>query len=125
MVITVEDTTPPEINLSVSVPSVWPPNHKLALVATGISASDICDPNPSLSVEVTSNEPVDGLGDGNTEPDWQVDENPDGSYDVWVRVERSGTGIGRLYTITATAEDASGNVATQSAEVQVPHDQSG
>ena len=125
VVITVEDTTPPEINLSVSVPSVWPPNHKLALVATGISASDICDPNPSLSVEVTSNEPVDGLGDGNTEPDWQVDENPDGSYDVWVRVERSGTGIGRLYTITATAEDASGNVATQSAEVQVPHDQSG
>ncbi len=125
VLIIVQDTTPPEINLTIDVPTVWPPNHKMALVATGISASDICDPNPSLSVEVSSNEPVDGLGDGNTEPDWIVEENEDGSFDVWVRVERSGTGIGRLYTITATAEDASGNVATQSENVQVPHDQSG
>lgn len=32
---------------------------------------------------------------------------------------------GREYTITATSEDASGNVATQSEIVRVPHDQSG
>lgn len=124
VVITVEDTTPPEISLELDVPRVWPPNHKMVLVATGISASDICDQEPSLTVDVTSNEPVNGLGDGNTEPDWLVEENPDGSYNVSVRVERSGTGQGRLYTITATAEDASGNVATETAEVQIPHDQS-
>jgi hypothetical protein len=123
VIITVEDTTPPEISLELNIPRVWPPNHKMVQVATGISASDICDPEPSLSVEVTSNEDVNGLGDGNTEPDWLVEENPDGTYNVSVRVERSGTGEGRLYTITATAEDASGNVATESAEVQIPHDQ--
>lgn len=125
VIITVEDTTPPEISLELDLPSVWPPNHKMALVATGISASDICDPDPALTVEVTSNEPVNDVGDGNTEPDWQVEENADGSFNVWVRVERSGTGDGRLYTITATAEDASGNVATETADVHVPHDQSG
>ena len=124
VIIIVEDTTPPEIHFNLDVPRVWPPNHKMALVTTGISASDICDPNPTLSVEVSSNEPVNGIGDGNTDPDWIVEENEDGSYNVWVRVERSGTGTGRVYTITATAEDASGNVATQSEEVQVPHDQS-
>ncbi|MDH3430898.1 MAG: PKD domain-containing protein [Gammaproteobacteria bacterium] len=125
VIITVEDTTAPEIELSLSMPRVWPPNHKMALVATGISASDICDPEPALTVEVTSNEPVNGIGDGNTEPDFSVEQNPDGSFNVWVRVERSGTGEGRLYTINATAEDGSGNVATRSEEVQVPHDQSG
>lgn len=125
VIIIVEDTTSPEIDFNLDLPHVWPPNHKMALVTTGISASDICDPDPTLSVEVTSNEPVDGLGDGNTEPDWLVEENEDGSFNVWVRVERSGTGTGRVYTITARAEDASGNVATQSEEVQVPHDQSG
>lgn len=124
VIITVEDTTPPEIDLALSVPTIWPPNHVMTLVATGISASDICDPDPILSIEVTSDEPVDGIGDGNTEPDWLVEENSDGSFNVWVRAERSGTGIGRLYTITATAEDASGNVASSSANVQVPHDQS-
>ena len=80
MIITVEDTTPPEITLTLSMPNVWPPNHKMALVAAGISASDICDPDPVLTVEVTSNEPVNGIGDGNTEPDWSVEQNPDGSF---------------------------------------------
>lgn len=125
VIILVEDTTPPEIDFHLDLPTVWPPNHKMVLVTTGITASDICDPNPSLSVEVSSNESVNGLGDGNTEPDWRVEQNDDGSFNVWVRVERSGTGTGREYTITARAEDASGNVATQSEVVQVPHDQGG
>lgn len=94
----------------------------MRLVASGISATDACDPAPSLAVTVTSNEPVDGLGDGDTAPDWQIVARGDGTFDVFVRAERSGIGTGRVYTITATARDASGTTATASAIVTVPDD---
>ena len=67
----------------------------------------------------TSNEAVNGLGDGNTASDWQVVDNANGTFDVWVRAERSGNGTGRVYTITATATDASGNSTSASAAVSV------
>jgi hypothetical protein len=111
------DMTPPEIALETTESSLWPPNHKMQLVSTGISASDESDPNPALEVEVTSSEPDDG------EPDWEVVPGDDGTYEVWVRAERDGSGSGRIYTILATATDASGNTTTASAEVTVAHDQ--
>lgn len=117
------DVTPPTIALTVDPDMLWPPNHKMHLVASGISATDDIDPAPSLSVTVISNEPVNGTGDGDTEPDWDVVDNSDGTYDVWVRAERSGTGEGRVYTITATATDFAGNTATAVGTVTVPHDQ--
>ena len=95
----------------------------MTLVSTGVAVTDICDPNPELTVTVTSNEPVSGRGSGKTRPDWQVVENADGTYDVWVRAERSGRGAGRLYTISASATDASGNSLTTTATVGVGHDQ--
>ena len=113
------DLTPPTIALSANPTTLWPPNHKMHLVASGISASDNRDPNPSLNVTVSSNEPLDGSGDGDTESDWLVQANGDGTFDVWVRAERSGGGSGRTYTITATATDAAGNSATQTATVTV------
>ncbi|MCC7265175.1 MAG: choice-of-anchor C family protein [Candidatus Latescibacteria bacterium] len=112
--ITVQDKTAPAISLAVSPASLWPPNHKMVKLATSISAVDACDPNPSVSIAVTSNEPVDGLGDGDTAPDWEVVNN-----EVAVRAERSGKGTGRIYTITVTAKDASGNTATSIQTVAV------
>ncbi|NIN11517.1 MAG: hypothetical protein GTN62_08430 [Gemmatimonadales bacterium] len=116
------DVTPPTIDLVVDPDMLWPPNHKMHLVASGISATDDFDPSPSLSVTVTSNEDVNGVGDGDTEEDWEVVDNSDGTFDVYVRAERSGTGDGRVYTITATATDAAGNTATETGTVTVPHD---
>jgi len=118
----IEDTTSPTIALSLNTTSLWPVNHKMHLVASGISASDICDPSPALSVTVTSNEPDNGKGDGDTEPDWKVVDNGDRTFDVWMRAERSGKSSGRVYTITATATDGSGNSATRVADVTVDHD---
>ena len=115
--ITVQDTTPPTISLTVSPTSLWPPNHKMVKLATSISATDICDPSPTVSIAVTSNEPENGLGDGDTAPDWEVVNN-----EVSVRAERSGKGTGRIYTITVTATDASGNTATSTGTVTVGHD---
>ncbi|MEX2182610.1 MAG: kelch repeat-containing protein [Gemmatimonadaceae bacterium] len=119
--VTVVDGTAPAISLTVSPTELWAPNHQMVKVASGVSASDACDPSPAFTVTVTSNEPVNGLGDGDTAPDWEVVNNADGTYDVYVRAERSGTGSGRIYTITATATDGTGNVGTASGTVSVPH----
>jgi hypothetical protein len=43
-------------------------------------------------------------------------------YEFQLRAERAGKGDGRVYTITYTATDASGNSANASATVVVPHD---
>jgi hypothetical protein len=121
VVVNVADTKAPIVTLPVNITQLWPPSHTMQRVATRISAADACDPSPTLVVSVTSNEPVNGSGDGDTAPDWDVVNNGDGTFDVWVRAERSGSGNGRIYTITATASDASGNLAVGTASVFVPH----
>lgn len=123
--ITVVDTQDPTISMVLSPTTLWAPNHKMVKVASGISSSDGCFASSSLTfgVTVTTNEPVNGLGDGDTAPDWTVVNNGNGTYDVFVRAERSGTGTGRIYTITATSVDGSGNTATSTGTVTVPHSQ--
>ncbi len=121
----VADTTPPELDYSTETTRLWPPNHEMKEAVTGISASDICDAGPSVTVEVTSDEAINGEGDGNTAPDWQVVENEDGTLDVLLRAERSGPGDGRTYTVTMTAEDHAENTTEETVEVTVPHDANG
>ena len=123
VVVTVRDTRAPEIVMTVDPATLWPPNHTMRLVSRGIAAVDVCDAAPSLDVSVASNEPVNGLGDGDTAPDWLVERNADGTVNASVRAERSGLGAGRLYTIAVAATDHSGNAATRSGTVTVPHNQ--
>jgi len=119
--ITVVDTTPPTINSISAGPDVlWPPNHKMVDVTVTVDCEDICDSDPVCRiVDVTSNEPINGLGDGNTDPDWVIT----GDLTVSLRAERAGGGSGRVYTIHVECTDASGNTATGTVEVMVPHDQ--
>lgn len=119
----IEDTTAPELNYSTETNSLWPPNHKMVLVMTGITAADIADESAVAEVSVSSNESTNGKGDGNTDSDWEIVLMPDGSYDVYLRAERSGKGKGRTYTVTVSSEDASGNIATESVEVNVAKSQ--
>ena len=123
VVVTIQDTTAPVIQMTIAPSALWPPNHSMRLVSSSITVADVCDPAPSAAVTVASNEPVNGLGDGDTEPDWLSQRNPNGSFDVWVRAERSGLGDGRVYTLTAAASDHSGNPASQSGTVTVAHNQ--
>lgn len=115
----VEDGERPAIHMTVSPTRIWPPNHRMVRVVSGAYATDACG-SSVLAITVTSNEPDNGPGDGNTAPDWEVVANGNGTYDVWVRAERSGNQMGRIYTITARAVDGSGNVSTQTASVEVP-----
>ena len=66
-------------------------------------------------------EAVNGPGDGNTEADWEVVPS-DGTWNIWVRAERSGQGVGRVYTIEVQVTDASNNSSVRTFTVTVPHD---
>ena len=114
------DVLPPTVaSVSASPNVLWPPNHKMVPVSLTVTASDNCSVVTSRIVSVTSNEPVNGLGDGNTAPDWVII----GPLPLLLRSERSGTGTGRVYTITVESSDAAGNKSTAFTTVLVPHDQ--
>jgi hypothetical protein len=65
-----------------------------------------------------SSEPANDIGDGNTEPDWEIT----GPLQVRLRVERQGGGVGRTYTVVVKCSDTSGNTAVDMVQVRVPHD---
>ncbi len=123
--VTVEDTTPPDIEVELNRDVLWPPNHKLAEVcATTVEVSDICDPNPVVVLEsITPDEPDNSAGDGNFPDDIQNADygTLDECFDL--RSERQGTEDGRTYTVVYCASDHSGNTACDTVEVRVPHDQ--
>lgn len=106
--------------LSAATPSeatLWPPNHKLVDVAINYDVTDNCA-GTTCSLSVTSSEPVNGTGDGDTAPDWIVVDD----HHVKLRAERAGNGPGRTYTIGATCTDSGGAASTTSTTVRVPHD---
>ena len=110
---------PPTISgVSVDKPTLWPPDHKMVDVTVNYGAGDPCSA-PVCTLSVSSSEPVNGIGDGNTSPDWVVVD----AHHVQLRAERSGTGNGRVYTITINCKDAAGNMASSTVTVTVAHDQ--
>jgi CSLREA domain-containing protein len=118
--IVVKDVEPPVIaGVSATPSQLWPPNHKMNLVTVNYAAIDNCGGPVTCTLSVSSNEPINGTGDGNTSPDWQVVD----AHHVMLRAERSGNGVGRIYTITITCSDNKGNTSTNTVTVTVPHDQ--
>lgn len=80
--------------------------------------TDNCDANLVPAISVSSNQAVNGSGDGNTSNDWQVVD----SHNVLVRSERTGNvNSDRVYTITLTATDSAGSKTTGAVTVSVPH----
>jgi hypothetical protein len=119
--VTVLDTTPPQILSATASPdTLFPPNHNMVAVTLSVVATDLVDPAPIVKiVSVTSNQPVNGTGDGDTAPDWNVT----GALTVDLRAERS-PGSDRVYTITVEATDATGNTAAYDVLVRVPQSSS-
>jgi len=106
-------------NLSANPAFLWPPNHTMRNVSVNYTASDNCGGQVTCQItQITSNEPVNGTGDGDTAPDWAI---VDGQH-VQLRAERAGGGTGRIYTLTVRCADASGNATTSTTTVQVKHD---
>jgi cysteine-rich repeat protein len=122
----VVDTTPPVVSASKEV-RIWPPNHKYVEVSLDDCAAaitDACSGALTLAssgariVSVSSDEPVNANGDGNTTGDIALVD----ALHVNLRAERSGGGDGRVYNITFAASDSSGNRSTAVCRVVVPHD---
>ncbi len=82
---------------------------------------DNFDPNPTVElVSSVSNEPDDGLGDGDTANDIVIVDD----FHFRLRAERSGQGEGRIYTITYKVTDNCGNETFATVTVTVPKSKS-
>lgn len=98
-----------------SVAVLWPPNHTMVEV----SILGVTDPNNSTVTisypRVTQDEPIKGLGDGDTSPDASESGN-----NILLRAERAGSGNGRVYAVQFRATDPDGASCTGTVKVSVP-----
>jgi endo-1,4-beta-xylanase len=109
---------PPALSgISVDKTLLGPPNHRMVPITLWYTTSDNCDTGLVKSVTIMSNEPVNGTGDGDTAPDWVVND----PHHILLRAERAGNGLGRIYTITVTVTDSAGSSSSRSTIVRVPH----
>ncbi len=123
--VTVQDTAPPTLWVSLSPNVLWPPNHKLVQVTATVDASDACGSNTAVVlVSITSNDQDHGRGHGNRENDIQAVGGgpvPFGTdvRSFMLRAEYSGKGTKLIYTVTYMAKNASGHTALATAQVRV------
>lgn len=112
------DTTPPTLSITLSPATLWSPNEKMVPITATITVKDDYDPQPEIKLEsITSSETL-VAGD--------IQDTQIGTDDRYfsLAAKRAGNNqAGRIYTVTYSATDASGNKASASATVTVPHDQ--
>jgi len=112
------DTTAPTLSITLNPATLWPPNNKLVPVTATITVKDDYDPEPEIKLEsITATETLDDSDIQDAQPG-----TDDRSFSL--SAKRAGNNMaGRIYTVTYSATDASGNKTTASATVTVPHDQ--
>ena len=108
---------PPSLTVALSKTSLWPANHKYVTVDASLLASS--DSASVTLVSVSSNEPDDGLGDGDTANDIVIVDNDT----VQLRAERSALGEGRIYTLTYLVTNTCGATTTVTVQVTGPLNQ--
>lgn len=118
-VITRANRAPDCTGVTASPGVLWPPNHKLRMVALS-GATDPDGGDVTLTITgVTQDEPLEAGGDGTSSPDAEAGPQSD---QVALRAERSGRGDGRVYSIRFVAIDDFGASCAAVAHVGVPHD---
>jgi hypothetical protein len=108
---------PPDCALAVAeLLGSGPGNRSFARVAIrGVTDPD-GDPITITAMGVTQDEALDGIGEAHTCPDASIERGI-----ASVRLERSGTGNGRVYTIAFTTDDGQGGVCEGTVDVCIPH----
>ena len=121
--VTVVDTIPPTLNLSVTPGVIWPPNGAFIPITVTATASSVCSVTvPITLISATATEP----GGKKPVPPGSIVGADIGTADFsfLVEADRSGTAPeGRFYTFTYDAVDAHGLHTVKSVVVNVPHNQ--
>ena len=114
------DITPPNLTVSLNPATLWPPNDKLVPITANLMVKDNYDPAPEIKLEsITSSEML--AAEDIQDAQFGTDDRQFGLV-----AKRAGTNMaGRIYTVTYSATDGSGNKVTASATVTVSHDQGG
>ena len=107
--VTVADRIAPTLSVSGVPATLSPVNKKLVTIVPVIAVSDVYDPSPLVAVVVTCNE---ALVAGNVVVH--------SATNIELRATRDAKGTGRIYTLTFTATDGSGNRSTVVKTVTVP-----
>jgi len=115
--VSVINSVAPAIGAATAVPSrISPPNHQMVPVSIDAIVSPACGTTATCRItSVTSSEPANATGDGHTGTDWIIT----GPMTLQLRAERSGSGAGRVYTITVECTDSDGNASSRSVTVTV------
>jgi hypothetical protein len=100
---------------------LWPPNHKMIPVSIeGVVDTDSTYSQVTIRITgVTQDEPVNGLGDGDSSPDAVIQAGSPADS-VLLRAERAGNRNGRVYVVGFSAHDGFEGCAG-SVAVAVPH----
>ncbi len=111
------DTAPPTLSVTLSPVTLSPPSGNLVPITSTITVNDDYDPEAEIKLEsITANEP---LADGDIQ-DAQLSTD-DRQFSLAAKCAATNL-AGRIYTVTYSATDASGNKATAIATVTVPHE---
>ncbi len=124
--VSISDSVSPGVQVADPL-MMWPPDHSYQAFSLSDCSSltaDSCEPALSIDeagriVSIYSDEPENGtgVGDGNTTDDISID----GDSSFRLRIERQGTGNGRVYGVTFVAEDSAGNTSgEETCYIQVP-----
>lgn len=122
VLVTVRDTRPPRLVVTLSPSVLWPPNHQPVPIHATVSIVDSCDASPGVVLFTVMNSEAAGTTDADAvqEADYGTAD-----FDFLLRAERDGNGPGRVYTVCYQGRDAAGNRVLTCQDVLVPHDQSG
>jgi hypothetical protein len=114
LIIQIDKTGPIISGMPATGCTLSPAKHQLVHAAT-VSAADSLSGVATLTVTATSSEPDSGTGGGDVSGDIVISGGT-----VQLRAERSPSGKGRTYTISAAAMDVAGNLTTTSAMCKAP-----
>jgi hypothetical protein len=118
--VNIVDTKPPVVSCSVSLPVMNQTNHDLVNVGLVSTATDQCEGDLPVTVNV--------FGDEDDQENTGFPDSPDAkdiaTGTLQLRAERRGNGDGRVYLIVTRATDSSNNSAFDCCTVAVPHSSS-
>lgn len=115
------DMTLPQIAFSASSSTLWPPNGKLV---ANVFSGEMTDGLSGIDLGSTSFRVIDEYG--MIQPSGPITVMPDGSFSFTPMLQASRLGNdhdGRHYQVIVSLRDKSGNPASVSTVVVVPHDQ--